>query len=183
MSELEHLYETRRTTPSDINEHMHTLRRFASQSRWAVEFGVRSGNSTIALLAGLSDANALCTLHSYDIEKPQFEPPSLDRCAWNFTRADTAKLDDIPVCDLLFIDTLHTAAQVTAELRHVARVRKWIIFHDTVLFGCRDEGTDAPRGICHAIWEFLASLEGRSWRPLLHHPNNCGLLVLERFAQ
>jgi hypothetical protein len=48
---------------------------------------------------------------------------------------DSAKVDIEPT-DLLFIDSKHTNKHLRAELsRHKDKVRKYIIFHDTTLFG------------------------------------------------
>jgi hypothetical protein len=184
MTEIERLYDERAATPSDISEHMPLLRRIASQSLTVAEFGVRSGNSTVALLCGLSDAwkaSQLCRrLYSYDRNPAGLSVPDSDRYKWEFAQADTGNLEAIPPVDLLFIDTLHTAKQVRAELVHAGSVRRWIAFHDTVLFGSRDEEPGTGPGICHAIFEWLATREGWSWGVDSHMPNNNGLLLLRR---
>jgi hypothetical protein len=61
---LEKLYQDRRTTPQSINEHMDTLRRYASDCNVVTEFGVDVGFSTIAFLAARPKE-----LHSYDIKR------------------------------------------------------------------------------------------------------------------
>ena len=179
---IEEDYLRRAVTPSDINEHLGTLRQLARETCGDVaEFGVRTGNSTIALLAGIEDRKEGGTLHSYDLNPAQVTPPERARSKWNFTQADTSKLNAIPFVSLLFIDTLHTYEQVKAELRHAARVDRYLAFHDTVLFGWREEHTGAPIGINRAIFEFLLSPEGRHWSVCHHNPANNGLTVLERF--
>ena len=100
---------------SDIREHLVTLRLLAERCDHITEFGVRTGNSTIAFLAGLW---ILGDLVSYDINEPAFSAPADMASRWKFFRADTAQLTDIAPTDLLFIDTAHTYAQVKAELRH-----------------------------------------------------------------
>lgn len=171
------LYSERAATVSDINQHLPRLFAYASQCRTVVEFGTRSGNSTSAFLAGLEFCSG-AALHSYDIAPQQFTPPALGGdLAWHFHQADTTQLADIPPCELLFIDTLHNCSVVAAELRHAHRVSRWIAFHDTVLFGSRDEAGSGP-GINHAIFQFLA--EHSEWRVLEHHAENCGLLILQR---
>lgn len=174
---VEELYCARIVNRSDINEHMPRLRELASECTHVTEFGVRSGNSTIAFMAGL-DKYPHTQLESYDLNGPQFDPPELETLNWRFTQSDTSKLDQIDQTDMLFIDTLHDCAQVVAELKHGHKARKFIVFHDTVLFGCREESTNGEPGINHAIWCFLAG--NPWWRVKEHHANNCGLLVLER---
>lgn len=167
-------YESRCAVPSDINELMPVLYDYATQSNVVVEFGVRTGNSTAAFLAGLEKSDGF--LYSYDIKQPQC---GFDSGWWEFTQADTGKLDAIPECDTLFIDTLHTAAQVEAELRQAKYVRKWILLHDTMLFGDKGEGQGGGFGITHAIYCFLRDNHG-AWRIKDHLPHNNGLLILER---
>lgn len=167
---IQEIFDQRAATPSDINEHMPRLRELARECRHVTEFGVRTGNSAVAFIAGCDE------LVSYDINPT---PLALTVAGWTFKQADTGRLDDIAETDLLFIDTLHTCAQVEAELKHAGRVRKYLVFHDTVLFGCWEETTQGgPPGINHAIWQFLAA--NREWAVKEHHANNCGLLVLER---
>ena len=49
---LQDMFQKARSTPSDINEHCDKLRELASQSETVIEFGMRHGVSTVALLAG-----------------------------------------------------------------------------------------------------------------------------------
>src|SRR5574343_715665 len=65
MTDIEKLFEQRRATPSDINEHMDALRCYAMLCSSICEFGVRSGNSTVAFLAGLDAVPAGLVLHSF----------------------------------------------------------------------------------------------------------------------
>jgi hypothetical protein len=183
MSTINEWFDARRASTSDINEHMQTLRDLAAQCCHITEFGTRSGNSTVAFLAGLSSAaeetGFPCLLESYDIKPADIAPPE---CAakWRFHMADTGKLDSITATDMLFIDTLHDCAQVAAELKHAPKVGRWLVFHDTVLFGWREESTNGLPGIMQAILVFLSTEEGHKWRVESHAVNNCGLLVLRR---
>lgn len=163
---------------ADILEHMPLLRLLASQCEHVTEFGVRTGNSTIAFLAGLERRGGV--LESYDIGPPLFVlPREIPPVWWAFHQADTSRLEAIAPTDLLFVDTLHTYEQVRAELVHADKVRKYLVFHDTVLNGEHGEG--GQPGILRAIGEFLESQQpaGR-WRVLCHMRNSNGLMVLER---
>jgi len=54
---------------------------------------------------------------------------------WKFIQGDTRDID-IEETDLLFIDTLHNASMIKAELdRHHMKVKKYIAFHDVITFG------------------------------------------------
>lgn len=167
---------------SAIAAHLPMLSALASECAHVTEFGVNHGHSTIALLHGLSQSAAAPEreLVSFDVANYQFAPPSLPQnVRWKFNQCDTAKLPRLAETDLLFIDSLHTAAHVAAELKHHARVARYIAFHDTVTFGSMGEDLQAP-GITHAIFDFLARF-GFEWRIRYHNPESHGLLVLERF--
>ena len=161
----------------DIKTHLPTLSRYASACQVVVEFGVRTGNSTTALLHGLEQAAEPAQLFSYDLERPSFDAPPLENVQWRFQQADTAALATIPECDLLFVDTLHTAAQVKAELTHARSVRHWIILHDTITWG--STGERGQPGITDPIYQFLAG-HANEWCVHAHWPDCNGLLCLRR---
>lgn len=139
-----------------------------------VEFGHRTGNSTVAFLAG--GAHVV----SYDIRPPD---RSLPLGPVRFVLADTASLESVPEWDILLIDTLHNYEQVRRELRHARADRlpqsggERIVLHDTELFGGRDEMGNGP-GINRAIEEFLA--DNKEWREERRLREGCGLTILER---
>lgn len=173
-AELESLYLLAATTPSDINEHCETLRLLAQQCDVVVEFGMRHGVSTVALLAGQPRS-----LMSVDL---QFDPAAerfaahSGQTAFTFCRGSSLTID-IPECDLLFIDTKHTADQLWQELtRHSYCVRRWIALHDTEIFGL--SGEDAGPGLLAALQRFLRRFP--EWRTVYHSRRNHGLTVLCR---
>ena len=168
------LYEMK----SDINEHLPTLSKYASQSQVVVELGTRHAVSTIALLHGLSKS---ASLHAYDIVR-QSEVSFCESLAkenglnFTFTQADDLKIE-IPKCDFLFIDTLHNYDQLRQELAlHSDNVSKWIALHDTESFGSKDEVGNGA-GLNKAVKEFVAR---GAWRVKEVHRNNNGLTILER---
>ena len=172
--------------PNDISEHLPVLRDFASRCERIVEFGVRGGNSTTALLYGLYDHLAYSSgcrphsLRSFDLNDCP-EAAKLERAGddvdFTFSIADSRKTPPL-ACDLLFIDTLHTEAQLAAELsRHAGGVRRWILLHDTKTFG--DVGEDGGPGLWPAIVSFIANADAR-WRIAERLTNQNGLTVLER---
>jgi Methyltransferase domain len=102
-----------------------------------LELGVRGGNSTVALLAGLEERGG--TLWSVDID-PACAEVFAGHPQWRFVLADSR--DESAVVgaglpaevDVLFIDTIHTFEQVRDELDLWGdRVRQGgvIFFHDT----------------------------------------------------
>lgn len=164
--------QQRINTPSDISEHLQTLHDLAAEIPLChvVEFGTRSGNSTCAFL----EAGAF--VDSYDIGHVSFRPDKESEGRWTLHKADTGNLDCIPACHILFIDSLHTGDHVRRELKHGNKASRYIVFHDTMLFG--SYGELGQSGITGAIYDFLA--ENPQWKVKAHYENNNGLLILER---
>ncbi len=172
--------------PTDIFEHLPLLRTLASKCDHVTEMGSRWMNgSTIALLAAqpktfvawdidpasiLSERAAL--LHSLR-GKTNFQP-----------RVGSTLEIEIEETDLLLIDSLHTYAQLHAELyRHgmndqrVSKVRKYLCFHDTVSFGSKGEDGSEP-GLRKAIREFQTQQAFPLWKCIIDRENNNGWTVL-----
>lgn len=177
---ITHKYEKLCGLSSDINEHMPTLKKYSSECETVVEFGVRGIVSTWALLAGKPKK-----VVSYDIVHPAIYGANLSEVVdaanessieFEFINGNTLDVS-IPECDMLFIDTLHEAGQTIRELRaHANKVKKYIVFHDTVTFGIT--GELGGLGICHAIDRFLG--ENTDWQTKEIFTNNNGLTILER---
>ena len=169
-------YQRACDSPSDINEHLPVLKQLAESVEHVTEMGVRTGVSTRAFLV------AAQVLRSYDIQldagvQRLFDIANSFGHDAVYQQANVLEVG-IDETDLLFIDTLHNYQQLTAELaKHSARVRRYIVLHDTETYGHRDEIGDGP-GLAPAVREFLAA--NNQWR--LHHQyhNNNGLTVLAR---
>lgn len=181
---LEAWFQEAKAAPSDINEHLDTLREYASRVEHVTEMGVRAGVSTVALLAAQPER-----LISWDIEpaaiinnhiaglvnergRTRFEP-----------RVGNTLEITIEPTDLLFIDTLHTGAQLKQELiRHADpmanTVRAYLVFHDTATFGYRDEVGEGP-GLRAAIRWFQRCHAFPVWQLIEDRQNNNGLVVLK----
>lgn len=176
-SAIEQMFRRVAAEPTDMIEHMETIRGYSQQCRSAVEFGVYDCTSTWALLAGLPER-----LISYDIARRE-EVTGVEEAAlaagidFSFVLADTATVE-IAETDLLFIDSMHTYDHLRCELwLHSKYVRKFILLHDTTTFGNVDQ-TGIGRGLWPAIEEFLASAP--VWRLRERFTNCHGLTVLER---
>ena len=167
-------------TPSDINEHLPTLMKYASECEHITEMGVRNIVSTFALLMGEPKR-----MISYDINwangiEAVIQWANADGIDFDFRLADTNNLT-IAETDLLFIDTLHNYNQLKKELElHSDKARKYIIFHDTTSFeyiGESYEGKVDEKGIWAAIEELIE--EGK-WEILERYTNNNGLTILKQ---
>jgi len=179
---------------SDINEHLITLKKYTEECDTVVEMGVRSIVSTWAFLAG--NPKKLISLDLYSPAKfggniqEVYDAASSTNIDFSFVEHDSLTYNLEP-CDLLFIDTWHDYLQLKKELtRHHNKVKKYIIFHDTVSFATSDEKsademghlnqteTNLPTGLWPAIEEFL--YHNRNWVIWEKKPNNNGLTVLKR---
>lgn len=171
-------YERVRNTPSDINENLHILHELAKECKTVIEMGVRSGVSTRAFLA--TDVK----LTSYDLfqEEPVLNLFGIAKHFGKDVEFIAANVLEIEIeeTDLLFIDTWHIYEQVKQELNlHASKVRKYIAFHDTQIFGTIGE-TGANLGLLPAIIEFV--IDNPEWKFKLHKTNNNGMTVLERVS-
>ena len=160
---------------SDISAHLPLLYKYASGCKKVVEFGVNDCTSTAAFLYAQPDE-----LHSYDIKRfPEVDEMEKLAGRTKFEFHHQSTLDaDIPECDMLFIDDLHTGEHVRKELAlHAAKVRKYLAFHDTTLFATSGE-LPGSEGVWTPVAEFLR--ESPDWR-LAHSTEDCnGLVVLAR---
>lgn len=174
MNPLERHYQAMLAQKSDIQLHLPKLRSLTGPGKLVVEFGFRTGVSTSAFLAAGAD------VISYDVVDCRpwvgfYTSMAPRRFRFEFKSSLEAT---IPPCDLLFIDSLHTYAQLSAELhRHHTKPKDLIVLHDTFTFRDRDKvGTGC--GLGRAIAEFL---EGHPEWQVESHTDECnGLTVLRR---
>jgi hypothetical protein len=174
-----------------IAPHLPRLRALASECRHVMEFGVKRGASSSALLMGASVG-----VTSYDvIETP--EARALEVVAgemWHYRIGSSLAAPRVE-CDMLFIDSLHTYAQCKAELdRHADSVMRYLVFHDSLTFGSIGADGETGRhswsyvpgqsvpvehlGIRPAIDELM--IRDPAWGIAAHYTDSHGLLVLER---
>ncbi len=173
MGNLFDLYLRNSRQKSDIHEHLGILFGLAATCEDVVELGFRTGISTTAFLA----SGAKVT--SYDIKACEPHVSNMKKMAgdkFTFIKGDSRKVE-IPWCDMLFIDSYHTGAQLFLELdRHADSSRKLVVLHDTVKFG--DKGQDGKPGLTLGINKFLEV--NKHWWVKLRLPHNNGLTVMER---
>ena len=182
-------------TPSDINEHVHTILKYGHECDHITEMGVRWVVSTWLWLACAPNK-----LISYDLFNPSHWgadiTPVEDAAKqydldFEFIQADVLKTE-IAETDLLFIDTWHAYDQLKLELKlHHTKVKKYICFHDTTSFEYVDEplhhenswGKETSgKGIWPAIEEFLDEHK-LVWKLKERFTNNNGLTIIERINE
>jgi hypothetical protein len=176
---LQSLYPELASTPSDINEHLPTFKRYAKECNSVTELGVRK---IISLWAWLD--SCVPVIRAYDLNQPpEYNIRYAETFAaennidFKFIQADVLQTVLEPT-DLLFIDTWHIYPQLVQELHlHGEVARKFMMFHDTTLYARHGED-GSERGLQDALDEFL--LQTDSWRVLEIFTNNNGLTILER---
>jgi predicted O-methyltransferase YrrM len=158
------VYRERLTTPSDIVEHLEYLYNTVvdSDAQVVVELGVRTGNSTAALLAAVESTGG--HLYSVDVTIPEWPP--------EFYQSKHSTLiigDDLDVADqtperidVLFIDTSHHYDQTLAELRLYGPRSTVILLHDTMLEHPDGAPPEPPYPVAAAI-EAWCYESGRTW--------------------
>ena len=173
---LADVYERECKTPSDINEHLPTLVALVTglDAPVVIEMGTRYAQSTTALLHAHPKV-----LYTYDL-KPSAQAEELKRFAGNTDYQvfqGNSETVEIGACDVLFLDTdPHTADRVYKELtQHAEKVRAYIVFHDTEIFG---EWYGGELGVLPAVRRFLK--ENPEWVVKAHYRNNNGLTVISK---
>lgn len=189
MEKIYEKFEEMVSIPSDINQHLWTLRKYSEECETVIEMGVRGIVSTWAFLAA-KPKNITC----YDISDLNLdEPKNLakeNNISLKFIRANVLEIE-IEKTDLLFLDTIHRYYQLFNELNiHAKNVKKYILMHDTISYGKDDEFIYMPnyvspvvenkKGLIMAIEDFFLTEEGKNWYVLEKFENNNGLTILER---
>ena len=162
--------------PSDINEHLPTLRSLAEECNHVTEMGTRYGVSTIALLAA-QPKKLVC----YDI-RTRSTLDSLKRLGEDIDfvfNVESTLEADIEPTEFLFIDTYHTYDHLKQELNlHADKVSRYIAMHDTESCGLVGGHGSGAKGLKLAYEEFLA--ENSDWVLFKHFSNCNGLTILAR---
>lgn len=195
MNTVEENYNILVNTPSDINEHLPVLKKYAEQCEHITEMGVRFVVSTFAFILAKPKK-----LISIDLFHPSqygdtYRLDLISTYAKDNNIDFVFKLENTTNCiieptDMLFIDTLHVYGQLKKELElHAPNVNKYIIFHDTTTFANIDEGyyyntseldklNKSYIGLWPAIEEFLNS--NTEWKIVERLTNNNGLTILQK---
>jgi hypothetical protein len=182
MNKLKEIYEKKYITTSDINEHLPVLKKYSDECDIIVELGVRTIVSTWAFLSG-NPKKLISVDFKHPNEYGSNDLPLVEEISkemgvdFNFILSDSRTVN-LPECDLLFIDTLHTYTQIKKELEvHSNKVKKYIILHDTVTFRINGEVNNEV-GIWPAVEEFLSN--NPEWVIIEELKNNNGLTIIKK---
>jgi len=199
MSLLE-MYELKTKTPSDINQHLPTLKKYTDYCNVVVECGVRHVTSSYAFAISLKGRNDV-KLYQVDPAKSNEVLKFQQLCKNESVPTEFFQQSDLECplveTDLLFIDTWHIYGQLKRELsRWHSSVSKYIIMHDTTIDEWKGETlrcnwnseqqskesgipkSEIEKGLWPAIEEFL--IDHPEWKLKERFTNNNGLTVLNR---
>lgn len=187
---LNELYNAYCNYPSDINEHLFTLKKYASQCDHVTEMGVREGTSFTALLNGRPKKTIGIDINLKENVKSIKDLAQSEGLEVEYILGDTRNIE-IETTDFLFIDTWHCYEQLKTELElHHSKVNKYIGFHDTTTYAHKNEKDfphwnpplikkiQEPIGLWPAIEEFLQ--KHTNWVIKERFINNNGLTILEK---
>lgn len=174
--DFEREYNLAKERCSDIHQHVPWISELASECSHATELGVGYGQSTRAFLRNDIE------LHSYEIHVYPETQKFFDEAKASGRRVtlhvEDTREAEIADTDIMLVDSYHSYDQVKCELeRHAKKVSKYILFHDTELYGF--VGQRGERGIMPAIWEFL-ELNNNEWELFEQRKNNNGMILLKR---
>lgn len=162
------LYDAALSCWSDIQEHVGLLRGLAHDCGSVVEFGMRGGISTIAMLR----SGARVT--SYDV-KDYPKVRQVIQAVWPTTfafRQRSSTAGSIDECGMLFIDSLHEPEHLWKELTmHHGKVKHLIAMHDT-------HNSKFP--LLHRTVVDFVHENDRRWKVFLDLRNSSGLTILCR---
>lgn len=150
---------------ADMAPHLATLCRLARDANSIVEFGVRTGVSTWALLDGLPPDGRLTSVDIEDV-RPDLPDRITNDERWAFIHGDDLVVT-LPRADLVLIDTTHEYHHTLEELRLAADIgARRIVLHDWNL----PDVQDATGRFMRDSGYWLQALEPSEW----------GLAVLAR---
>jgi hypothetical protein len=194
------MYISKVNTPSDINEHLTTLKKYTDQCKIVVECGVRAVTSSYAFAISLKGRENV-KLYQVDPSKSNEVTEFQQLCENELVPTEFFHQSDLDCplidTDLLFIDTWHIYGQLKRELSRWNKVvSKYIIMHDTTIdewkgetirvgWNAEQQSKDSGipveeinKGLWPAIEEFL--VEHPEWKLKERFTNNNGLTILQR---
>jgi len=188
MTKIENNFFSKKIEESDIYMHLDTLYEYAKKCKSVAEFGVRHVVSSYAF-AYAKPEKLLCLDINLSPQVETFKQECLqENINLEFVQASSLDYEFTEEYDMLFIDTLHTYDQLSQELaKHHSKIKKYIIFHDTVYWGHKNENpvdnSDTGErgekvGLVPAIREFLT--KNKEWKEVCTYTYNNGLTIIER---
>lgn len=170
------IFEQLTAKPRDLDKHMRRLRALANECPRIAEFSHRR-ESLVALLAGLNKGGSFESHNTEAQDKVAVNVLGIMSDGFEDIWVDGRTSDQVPSikpCDLLFIDSVHTAARLSDEfMKFVPQVSRYIALHDTMLHG--NKGEDGGPGLMGPIRDLC---ENHGWFIAHHTHEQHGFTVL-----
>jgi len=190
--------------PSDINEHLPTLKKYAEECESILELGVRGCVSSWAFAYGLLNNNKtnkklyLNDLIECNILELLYVSQHKNlNLTVKYEWKNDLELDFNENFDLIFIDTWHVYGQLKRELNKFSKIsNKYLILHDTTVDEFQGETVrmkmnaeqqskesgfpvdEINCGLWKAVEEFLEN--NKDWKLHERFTNNNGLTILKK---
>jgi hypothetical protein len=170
---LQQIHDFLKSHPRDLDKHLDKIRELAAGAAHVTEIAKRR-ESTVALASAQPRS-----LVSHNSESD----PLLDRLAKLCPAlvrkpADRHGLPTIEPTEVLWIDDVHTADRLGAQLaKYAPLVQRRILIRGTGAFGERAEGSDQP-GLLVALRRFLR--KHPEWSVIYHTVDQYGLTAISR---
>lgn len=178
---LDKLYYERLNEWSDIQGHLEFMHDLVVGTAAAdvVELGVRSGNSTAALLAAVDKTDG----HLWSVDIDHVEMPPAFNASGRHTLIigndlEVANSDWMPLdIDICFIDTVHWYHHTLNELLAYGSRSDIILLHDTELeYPYMAPPGDPPFPVKQAVLTYVATMD----RPVEWRTGSYGMAVIRR---
>jgi len=166
--------------PAFINQHLATLRTFASKSDSVLEI-TAGRDGTIGLIAG-SKKHLKSYTRQLDILTTHIMPREGEVVIIpQITEGKSNVPDKLDMkYDMLFIDDNHTRTGISDYLnKYSGDINKYILIHDTEVYGMK--GVDGKEGVTYSIADFLN--ENPEWFIQEYFLHQHGLIVLSRVQE
>ena len=178
-SSLEAVFHWTSGVPRDLDQHLPALKALAEKCPHVTEFAKRR-ESTVGLLAG-RPKQFVSYQKELDLLVPTAVALAKGTASTVHPGADSLQINRIEPTDLLFIDTIHSASRLKAELElHAPAVRRFIAVRGTGSFGFQSEDRKEP-GLFVALRPFVA--DHPEWFVYSHTKQQYGLTVLGRLPE
>jgi hypothetical protein len=159
----------------DMEPHIAQLAELASHAQTVVEFGIRGGVSTWAMLDGLPANGDLYGVDINDV-RPQLPLRVRASAHFHFVLGDSLEVPLPDHADLVMIDSSHEFAQTVAELLRASKLGpKVIALHDYLYAPCNGTVQRAVDGFVGPGY-----LQEPAYRLSRVEPSKWGLAILER---
>jgi len=163
-------------TKRDCISHLPAIAELASRCDTVVGL-VKRKQWDVAVLAGLAARDTPTRYIAHNTERDPLQQRLLALApGYELDHVDSLEAEPVD-CDLLLVDTVHSAERLTAELaRWLPHCKRWIALRGTRHFGEHAEGDKSQPGLLVAARQMMA--KHPEWKRIMQQDSQYGLTVL-----